>query len=208
MMKKHFKKFVSLALAIVMLMGMSITSFAAENTESAQVSVTDRAEIEKLAAELGLSENPEDIVEIIISDTCTEIAEPVPAADFLNPEEYVFTQTYHNANKRGALLRSSTYAYPGGSMTVSETVSTTYTTEAGISAKVISAKVGFSVTSSISVSDTQQITVPVGQRRTCNAYVKLDYYEYHVTGDDIWFDDDLGTVTVSRPIGVIFVITS
>lgn len=208
MIKKHFKKIASLALATVMVMGMSVTAFAAENTDSTKTSVTDRAEIEKLAAELGLSENPEDIVEIIISDTYTEIAEPAPAGDFLNPEEYIFTQTYHNANKRGALLRSSDYSYPGGSMTVSETVSTTFTTETGISDKVISAKVGFSVTSSITVSDTQQVTVPAGQKRTCKAYVKLDYYEYDVIGDDIWFDDDLGTVTVSRPVGVIFVITS
>lgn len=41
MMKKHFKKLVSLALTAVMVMGMSVTSFAAETeTEIPAYSVT------------------------------------------------------------------------------------------------------------------------------------------------------------------------
>lgn len=208
MIKKHFKKLVSVALAAVMVMGMSITAFAAEDNNSSSTTVINNpTEIAKVAAELDLSENPDDIVEIIISDSHTVEDTPSAQADILNPEEYVFKQTYHNSSKKGRLIRSSDFAAPGGSMTVSESVSVTFTTETGISADVISAKVGFSVTGDVTVSDTQQVSVPTGQKRTCNAYVKLDYYEYHVTGDDVWFDDDLGTVTVSNPVGVIFVIT-
>ena len=92
-------------------------------------------------------------------------------------------------------------------MTVSESLEVSFTAETEISAEVVSAKVGFTVGRNVTVSDTQRVDVPAGQKRTCNAYVKLDYYEYHVTGDDVWVDDDLGTVTVSKPVGVIFVIT-
>ncbi len=208
-MKHNFKRFTSVLLATALILGMSTSVFAAEPAPNdlGTTSITNPKEIAIAAEELGLIENPDDIVEIIISDSCYESGIASPQADFLNPEEYVFTLTSHNPSKRGRLLRSSDYAAPGDSMTVSETVSTTFTSETGISSKVVSAKVGFSVTSSVTVSDTQQISVPAGQKRTCNAYVKLDYYVYHVIGNDIWFDDDLGTVTVSRPVGVIFVIT-
>lgn len=213
-MKRKFKSLLCLALSAVMIMGMSVTSFAAEGTPDENTSttvITNPDEIEKFAADYDLPENPDDIVQIIVSDVECPVNEnvdvPTPAADFLNPEEIVFKITYHNPSKRGMLLRSSDYSYPGGQMTVSESVEVTYSTTAGLSAEVVSTEIGFSVGKSVTVSDTQNVEVPSGQKRTCNAYVKLDHYEFDVIGDDIWFDDDLGTGTVDRPVGVIFVIT-
>lgn len=213
-MKSKFKSLLCLALSAVMIMGMSVTSFAAEGNPDESTSttvITNPAEIEKFAADHDLLENPDDIVEIIVSDVeCPVNGDtnvPAPANDVFSDEEYIFELTNHNPSKRGMLLRSSDFSYPGGQMTVSETVEITYSSTAGISAEFISAEVGFSVSKSVSVSDTQNVEVPYGQKRTCNAYVKLDHYEYKVTGDDVFFDDDLGTVTVDRPVGVIFVIT-
>lgn len=192
------------------------------SASNSTTSITDPEEIARLAAEMDLEENPEDIVEIIVSDSSVEDdisvtrANPigtdedgisVTRADPIGPEEYIFTLTYHNPSKRGELIRSTDYQAPGGEMTVSESFEVTFNAESEISAEIISAKLGITVGRNVTVSDTQKVDVPAGQKRTCNAYVKIDYYEYKVTGDDILFDDDLGTLTISKPVGVIFVIT-
>ena len=196
-----------------MIFSMSVTAFASESNPVSTTVITDPDEIAAAAAELGLTEDPNEIVEIIIKDVPCAVEDtsnlPAPAADFLNPEEFVFEITLHNPSKKGNLIRSSDYSYPGGTMTVSESLQITYSTEIGLDAEVVSSKIGFTVGVNTTVSDTQNIIVPrEGQTRTCNAYVKLDYYEFNIIGDDVWFDDNLGTGVVSRPVGVIFVVTT
>ena len=153
-----------------------------ENAPSTTTVITDREEISSLAEELELNENPDDIVQIIISDNEFPFNEdkmvPTPADDFFSKEEIVFQITYHNPNKRGNLLRSSDYVYPGGTMTISESVAISYNTTIGLSAEIISSEIGFDVSGSVSVSDSQNIDVPYGKTYTCNAYVKLDHYEF------------------------------
>lgn len=207
------KRFLALLLSLVMIFSMSVTAFASESNPVSTTVITDPDEIAAAAAELGLTEDPNEIVEIIIKDVPCSVEDtsnlPAPAADFLNPEEFVFEITLHNPSKKGNLIRSSDYSYPGGTMTVSESLQITYSTEIGLDAEVVSSKIGFTVGVNTTVSDTQNIIVArEGQTRTCNAYVKLDYYEFNIIGDDIWFDDDLGTGVVSRPVGVIFVVTT
>ena len=207
------KKSLALLLSLVMIFSMSVTAFASESNPISTTVITDPDEIAAAAAELGLTEDPNEIVEIIIKDVPCAVEDtsnlPAPAADFLNPEEFVFEITLHNPSKKGNLIRSSDYSYPGGTMTVSESLQITYSTEIGLDAEVVSSKIGFTVGVNTTVSDTQNIIVPrEGQTRTCNAYVKLDYYEFNIIGDDVWFDDNLGTGVVSRPVGVIFVVTT
>lgn len=207
------KKSLALLLSLVMIFSMSVTAFASESNPVSTTVITDPDEIAAAAAELGLTEDPNEIVEIIIKDVPCAVEDtsnlPAPAADFLNPEEFVFEITLHNPSKKGNLIRSSDYSYPGGTMTVSESLQITYSTEIGLDAEVVSSKIGFTVEVNTTVSDTQNIIVPrEGQTRTCNAYVKLDYYEFNIIGDDVWFDDNLGTGVVSRPVGVIFVVTT
>lgn len=207
------KKSLALLLSLVMIFSMSVTAFASESNPVSTTVITDPDEIAAAAAELGLTEDPNEIVEIIIKDVPCAVEDtsnlPAPAADFLNPEEFVFEITLHNPSKKGNLIRSSDYSYPGGTMTVSESLQITYSTEIGLDAEVVSSKIGFTVGVNTTVSDTQNIIVPrEGQTRTCNAYVKLDYYEFNIIGDDVWFDDNLGTGVVSRPVGVIFVVTT
>ena len=48
--------------------------------------------------------------------------------------------------------------------------------------------------------------ITYGKTYTCNAYTKLDHYEFNIIGDDVFFDDNLGTGVVDKPIGVIFVV--
>lgn len=177
-----------------------------ENT----IIITDPGEIAKYAASLELTENPDDIVQIVITNSSYECSEsdstPLPAADIFSEEEIVFEITSHNPSKRGNLLRSSDYVYPGGTMTISESVDIAYSTTVELSAEIVSAEMGFDVNSSINVSDAQNIEVPYGKTYTCNAYTKLDHYEFNIIGDDVFFDDNLGTGVVDKPIGVIFVV--
>ena len=104
------KKFVSLVLALLMTFSVSVPAFASDANQS----ITDKNEIKKIAQEMGLDENPEDIEEIIISDCYVEENYPTPAADPIGPEEYIFDLTYHNPSKKGALIRSSDFSAPGG----------------------------------------------------------------------------------------------
>lgn len=213
---KNFKKLISFMLSAIMVMGMSVTISATEKNSlnegnTSTTIITNPDEIAIVAENLGLQENPDEIVEIIISDIESsvnkDINTPSLVADFLNPEEYEFTIYSCVPDVRGSLLRSSDYSSPGGQMTVSETVEVKFTSTAGLSAKVVSAGIGFEVGNTVIISDTQNIEVPAGEKRTCTAYVKLAHYKFRVIGKDIWEDDNLGTGTVDRPVGVIFVIT-
>ena len=106
--------------------------------------------------------------------------------------------------KAGRLLRSSDYPYPGGEMTISETIKTEYETKAGLDAEYVSALIGFSVSYEYTISDTFYIQVPEGfDRITANAYVKLNRYDFDVYEKDLFVDDYLGTGYVEEPIGVI-----
>lgn len=219
--KKRIVMLIALLMSVLIAVGsvvyknfdLSQEVYASENMSSYIYSTNVPEEIEVLAEELDLPEDPDSICEIIIKtyydcNTVDKSKKSIMTADFLNPNEYIFIQTYHDDCKRGKLLRSSTYAPGVGTMTISETVSATYSAKVKIPASVISAEVGFSVTGSVTVSDAQTVTIPEGEVCTINAYAKLDYYEYHVWEDDVWFDDDCGTVTASNPVGVIFVVSN
>lgn len=79
---------------------------------------------------------------------------------------------------------------PGGQIRVSETrtVSNTFSTEAGVSAEVISAKVGFSVTASFSRSLQYWRDVAPGKY----GYVDL-YYKYMLKNFNVYYDPVFGS---------------
>lgn len=202
------KKFVCLLLAIIMTMGMSVMALADEDGMSEVTTITDFEEIVELVTEWGLSENPEDIAKIVICDMETQTGGeniPSPCGDFLNPGEYEFTETSHNIIL-GDLIGSVQYAYPGGTMEISTSRKTQCDCSGTLDLKVISAHVGFDVEETITLSATQNVEVPQGKSYVCNAYVRLEHWEYHVIEKDIWFDDDEGTVTIKKPIGVVFIV--
>lgn len=84
------KKSLALLLSLVMIFSMSVTAFASESNPVSTTVITDPDEIAAAAAELGLTEDPNEIVEIIIKDVPCAVEDtsnlPAPAADFLNPE--------------------------------------------------------------------------------------------------------------------------
>ena len=221
-MKKGLRALLCATLSAAIMVGISAKCFA-ETTTVGEVTtkpaidatlktsavVTDPEEIKKLLEKYELPQGDDgEVVSITICDLVYPPQdEPAPASDFLNPGEYEMQITYHTRDKRGKLIRSSQYDYPSGKMTIQESVQATFTTTAGISAEFISASVGFDVTTYYSVTDEQTVEVPYGKKCDCDAYVRLDYYEFKIIERDIWFDDDCGTGTASKPIGVFFVTT-
>lgn len=202
------KKLLSTLLALTMTACLTVPAFAAEPTTPNTNVITDRSEIEAYAQELGLTEDTDRIVKIIDVEGVT-LNDPAPALTRepeIGPEEIVL-KNHKMSTKRGSLIRSSDFEYPGGEMTVSETLEIGFSSSAGIDVEVISAEIGIDITAGAEVSETQYIEVPVrGQVYTCNAYSKIEHHTYDVVGDDVWFDDDLGTVTVDIPVGVTFVV--
>ena len=174
--------------------------------------ITDKEEIEQKVKEYNLPEDPEKIVQIIDSNSaCIEGDEITNNEDLATPYEWGAQEIeFRNISKtvtRGELLRSSNYVAPGGSMTVSEGVEIGVSTSVSLSAEVISTEIGFNVSKSINISDTQEIKVPKGKTYICRAYVKVQKYNFEIWEDDVFFDDYLGKGTITKPIGVIFTVT-
>ncbi|WP_108307392.1 hypothetical protein [Metalysinibacillus jejuensis] len=98
-------------------------------------------------------------------------------------------------------IRRSTYSYPGGTMTVSESVSATASATGGISMAGISAELGFSVTKSYGISDSQNVVVAKGKSKTVRAFPTLDVYNFNVYNGST----KKGSGNAQKPVGVCFV---
>ncbi len=122
------------------------------------------------------------------------------------------------SESRGYLIRSSWYRYPGGEMTISESVSRgyTYSLEAGISVSsdtvesALKSSYGMSLTKSDTVSDKQTVSVQKYCKRNVKAYVNKRTYsgelwkKWYRKGELV--DTKCGTTKVTRGVGVIFAI--
>jgi hypothetical protein len=170
--------------------------------------ITDEREILNLAEKYNL-EDSENIVGIIFSyNNCKEIPvseQPIEGTREFGADEIYFKDIV-TTEERGELLRSSYYTYPGGTMTVSDSVSASFSTTVGLSSVVVSAEIGFDVTATYSISDSQNISVPYGKTYNVKAYVNNQKKSFEIWEDDLLFDDYLGTGETYKPIGVIFVI--
>ncbi|WP_339324377.1 hypothetical protein [Paenibacillus sp. FSL W8-0194] len=90
-------------------------------------------------------------------------------------------------------------------MSVSQGVSATYGGSVSVSAKIVSAAVNFSVTSTYTVSDSQTVTIPSGKTRAeVIAHPIYDIYQYDIWEKDLFFDDSVGYGHADKPVGVCF----
>lgn len=215
-MKKSFK-----ILSILMVLSLLFTGvgFAnpnnnsnnSDNKQKKVIEVKDKENILKVAEEYNFEE-PEKIVEVIFSygnykeTSSTETSDMTEIGTLeWGADEIYFTKII-TTEEKGELLRSSNYVYPGGTMTVTDSRSATFSTTIGLSAAVVSAEIGFDVTKSYSVSDSQNIVVPYGKTYNVKAYVNNQKKSFEIWEDDVILDDYLGTGKTTKPIGVIFVI--
>lgn len=186
-----------------------------EETSSKTV-FTNRNKIKKIADRYDLK-NPNDIEKIIYVPIKENTFEEENSEDVqpyeIGPEEY-YIKKKGTSEKKGELLRSSWYQYPSGSMTISQSIATTYSfsneasLEGGVKElkAVLKSSYGFSVSKKISVSDTQNVTVKKGYKRNIKAYVNNRIYKFELWEDDIKYDDYIGKGSIKKPIGVIFTI--
>lgn len=105
-------------------------------------------------------------------------------------------------------IRTSYYTYPGGTMTVTDSISNTYSADVGVDAQVVSAGVGFSVTGTSSISDAQDVIVDQGTTKRVQAYAMGSITDYEVWNDPWWRGPyQVGSGSATRYTGVCFVQT-
>ena len=232
MNKKLLTKIIVLCLSVSMIVP-NIEAFASKNDNSYvdskdtqdidlsdydyEVSFTSREEIEVLAEEYDLedADKIEEIIYVPIEKDLVEENDNEVATVDIGAEEY-YIKKKGSEEKQGTLLRSSWYEAPGGSMSISEsiTASVNFANSASVEggSKTIKATLqttyGFSLSKSITISDTQNVTVKKGYKRNVKAYVNNMVYSFELWEDDVFSDDLIGKGTIKRPIGVIFTIGS
>jgi hypothetical protein len=106
------------------------------------------------------------------------------------------------------VIRSSYYQGPSEpTMTITESVSATYTSSVGVDAKVVSSSVGFSVTSNFTVSDSYKISVPAGKTYNVKARPIYLVKNFEVWNDPvIGWDTKKGSGYAMKPVGVCFAV--
>lgn len=102
---------------------------------------------------------------------------------------------------QGKLITSDWFDGPSSfTHSYEETVSASFSTNAGISAKALSAELGFSVTASTKLTKTYNVNIAKGKKVNLKVYVNNKKYSYSVYKGDKY----KGTGTATEPIGLVF----
>lgn len=166
--------------------------------------------------------------EIIVGQDAKEYAYQVGVEDFENVEEvyisngveesdsnimpcyfgddyYIKEKTIVTSYEKGDLIRRSQYDGPAvATMTVSETLSATFSFDFSIGVSELKAKLGYSTTSTFGVSDSYSIDITNNCRYAIECYVNVEKKTFEVWEDDLFFDDYVGEYYSTKPIGCIF----
>ena len=89
-------------------------------------------------------------------------------------------------------------------MTVSETYSATFSFDFEVGVDELKAKLGYSTSSTFSVSDSYSISVPSGCTYAIECYTNLEKKTFQIWEDDLFFDDYVGDFYSTKPIGCVF----
>lgn len=201
MMKKHIKKLVSLILSTVMVMGMSVTAFAAENSKSVEV-LTDSNEITQVLQEKGIYEDGEDVVAVIQLD--------IPEPQSIQPY-FIFREIYavYDGSSSGTKA-SAKYInnYPAGTFHFSQSINTGWQLDDTLGLKIdaLEAAIGYSLNRSNTESwtyDSPYYSYPF----TVKAYVNYERKYYQIYDKDLIFDDYIGRTSVEREKGYTLKVT-
>jgi len=150
----------------------------------------------------------------------TEVSELITVSSFdgqqymnfdsynLGPRRIFVTRRTQNTYYSDRPIRSSSYVYPGGTMTVTDSVAVTFHATVDVTKDFLTTQLGFSHTSTHSVSDAQNVIVPVGKRANVTAWVYYELIEYNIFRDPLiltGFPSQFeGTGWSARPSGVRF----
>lgn len=163
--------------------------------------ITDPDELEPFKEKFGEKEGNKKLEKV----TIVEPKESLKEKSLNNNQTLASGYNLKNVSKSNACgtseIRRSTYSHPGGTMSVSEGVAATYSATGGISAAGITAQLGFDVTKSFGVSDSQKIEVSKGKSKTVKAFPTLDIYNFNVYNGST----KKGSGNAQKPVGICFV---
>lgn len=125
---------------------------------------------------------------------------------YFGDDYYIKSDTITTEEKIGDRIRKSTYYGPcTASMTITESISASFSFDFEVSSSELKAKLGYSMTSTFSISDSYSIDVSNGSNMTIECYIINEISTFEVWEDDIWFDDYVGEYSSAKPIGCAFV---
>ena len=199
MIKKHFKKLVSLTLATVMVMGMSSTAFAAETMNGSPIVeiTTSQKEINQILKEEGIFDENEEVLAVIQLDSET------PQSSMEN--RLIFREIYAEKYSSYSGTKSTpkyTHDYPAGSFTFNQSITTGWQLSAnlGLKVEVFEAALGYTLNSSTTESwtyNSPKYPYPI----TVKAYINYDRESYFIYDKDLMYDDYIGSTSVERETG-------
>lgn len=180
-----------------------------------ETSFQSKDDIKEIAEQYELGD-PTEIDEIIYVPitSSNELNEEITISPYELGKEEFYIKKKGSYEKKGSLIQSSEFRYPGGTMKVGKKLSRSYNFNAASGVEVsnsivkaeLKASYGFSVSGTDYVEHTQKVKVAKGCKRKVKAYRNLLCYNYELWEDDIKFDDYYGKGVVYRPIGVIFTV--
>lgn len=205
------KKFMSIMLMAIMLMGVNLTQVSAASTQDdgnvliskengkEVITITGEDNIRKYQESLGEDYDPNLIVvKRTIQQPHRDIAEEISPL-FIFREYYVKNKSSYTYTDYNEILK--TYNRPAGNIKISEGVSitTSFTASGGITAKILEAQLGFSV------SSTDTFKIEWSGYYSYPVTIKVFPIYQKITGEiwdeDVKYDDYVGRFTVKRAIG-------
>lgn len=206
------KKLSYVLLSILFLAVSQINGKYVEASETNGISVSkleDKAEILEHALEVGY-ENPEDILSItIVTDLDLLDQAEVLDGEVSQEARASYRHSFVGSNTltvTSQILRQSIYSSAGSSMSISQTMETTTSLDAGITVEIIELTLGSSVLNSVTLTDTHVVnSVPSGKKVQVTAYPRVtrSFYDFYKKG--LFGESYIGRGRIDRAIGVEFV---
>lgn len=148
--------------------------------------------------------NYEAVEEVYISDNVQKIDADISPC-YLGNDYYIKSGTISTTYEYGDMIRRSEYQGPAtATMSVTETISATFSFDFTIGADELNASLGYSTTSSFAISDSYTIEITDDSFYAIECYTNIEKKTFEVWEDDLFFDDYVGVYYSTRPIGCIF----
>lgn len=160
-------------------------------------------EAKEYAERLGI-ENYDNVEEVYISYNTEESSSNIMPCYF-GDDYYIKEDTIVTTYEKGSLIRKSFYEGPStAKMTISESISATFSFNFSIGIDELNAKLGYNKTSTFKVSDSYSIKIKDDSIYAIECYVNLEKKTFEIWEDDLFFDDYVGKYYSTRPVGCMF----
>ena len=207
-------KFLSALLSATLLLSplnerIQSESYSLNETPASSEILTGRVLIgedaQNYAKEMGIVD-AENVLEIYISNNATTIEESNVQPYFFKRDYYIKEDTIETTYETGKLIRRSEYQGPAtATMSVTETFSATFSFDFEVGIDELNTKLGYSTTSTFSVTDSYTVPVPDGKTYALECYVNNEKKTFEIWDKDLIFDNKVGVYYSIRPVGYVFI---